>query len=97
MAVREVYFMSGEFGNDFITVQDDEGNELVLEHLDTAEIDGVLYMAFLPADMDEDDEEYGLVILQVIVEDNEEVLATIDDESVLNTVYECFIERLSDD
>jgi len=89
--------MSGEFGNDFITVQDEDGNELELEHLDTAEIDGALYMAFLPADMDEDDEDYGLIILKVIIEDNEEILATVDDENELNVVYERFIERLSDD
>ena len=89
--------MGSEFGNDFVTVTDDDGNKLELEHLDTTEIDGELYMAFLPANMDEDDEEYGLVILKVIVEDNEEILTTIDDEDVLNAVYEHFIDRLSDD
>jgi len=88
--------MSGEFGNDFISVMDDDGNELELEHLDTAEVDGELYMAFLPADMDEDDEDFGLIILKVIVEGDEEILATVDDESVLNTVFERFVERLSD-
>jgi len=90
-------FMGGEFGNDFITVTDDDGNELELEHLDTAEIGGELYMAFLPADMDEDDEDYGIVILKVAVEDNEEILTTVDDEDVLNDVYAYFIEHLSDD
>lgn len=89
--------MSGEYGNDFITITDDEGNEFELEHLDTAEIDGELYMAFLPADVDEDDENYGLVVLKVIVENNEEILASIDDESVKNAVYAHFVERLSDD
>jgi len=88
--------MSDAFGNDFITVTDDEGNEFELEHLDTAEIDGDCYMAFLPAEMDENDEDYGLVILKVIVEDNEEILVTIDDEDVLNAVYANFIKRLSD-
>lgn len=97
LAAREVGIMSSEFGNDFITVMDDDGNELELEHLDTTEIDGEIYMAFLPADMDDDDEDFGLVILKVIVENNEEILATIDDESELNSVYERFIERLSDD
>ena len=89
--------MGGEFGNDFITVTDDDGNELELEHLDTAEIDGEVYMAFLPADMDEDDEDYGIVILKVIVEDDEEILTTVDDEDVLNAVNAHFIEQLSDD
>ena len=89
--------MGSEYGNDFITVTDDEGNEIELEHLDTAEIDGELYMAFLPADIDEDDEDFGIVILKVIVENNEEVLTTIDDEDLLNNVYAYFIEHLSDD
>ena len=89
--------MGGEYGNDFVTITDDEGNEFELEHLDTAEIDGVIYMAFLPADMDEDDEDFGIVILKVAVENNEEILTTVDDENVLSTVYAHFIERLSDD
>ena len=89
--------MSNEFGNDFITVTDDEGNEFELEHLDTAEIDGEVYMAFLPADMDEDDEDFGMVILRSKVEDGEEVLTTVDDEGLLEIVYSHFIERLADE
>ena len=89
--------MSDDYGNDFITIIDDDGNEFELEHLDTAEIDGELYMAFIPADMDEDDEDFGLVILKVTSQDNEEVFTTIDDDNELNTAYAMFIERLSDD
>ena len=47
--------MSDEYGNDIITITDDEGNEFVLEHLHTLEYNGTFYMAFLPTDMDEDD------------------------------------------
>ena len=89
--------MDNEYGNDFVSVTDDDGNEYELEHLDTAEIDGEIYMAFVPANVDEDDENFGLVILKVIVEDGEEVLATVDDEDILNTIYERFIERLAED
>ena len=63
--------MSEEFGPDFITVTDEDGNEFELEHLDTLEYNGQTYMAFFPAvegkedgsveDVDLD-EEYGLVI-----------------------------------
>ncbi|MCL2151492.1 MAG: DUF1292 domain-containing protein [Oscillospiraceae bacterium] len=88
--------MDGGFGNDFITVQDDDGNELELEHLDSIEHGGEFYMAFLPADMDEDDEDYGIVILKVVVMDNEETLITVDDEDELSAVYTHFLERLSD-
>ena len=89
--------MSGGFGNDFITVTDDDGNELELEHLDTVEINGEIYMAFLPADVDEDDDDYGIVILKVVVENGEEILATVDDDDELNSIYGVFIERLADD
>jgi uncharacterized protein YrzB (UPF0473 family) len=89
--------MGDEYGSDYITVTDDEGNEFELEHLGTAEIDGEHYMAFLPADIDEDDEDFGIVILKVTVEDDEEILTTVDDEDLLNTVYARFIELLSDD
>jgi len=89
--------MSSDFGNDYITITDDEGCEFELEHLDTVEIAGRIYMAFLPADMDEDDENFGLIVLRVIVQDDEEVLATLDDDDELAMVYKCFIERLSDE
>ena len=88
--------MGNEYGHDYIVVTDDDGDEFELEHLDTAEIDGEIYMAFIPADMDEDDEDYGMIILKVIYEDNEEVLSSIDDEDILKAVYEVFIDRLGD-
>lgn len=95
--------MSEEFGPTFVTVTDDEGNEIELEHLDTLEVDGTTYMAFFPAqfadaeDEPVDDEEYGLIILKVILENGEELLSTIDDEDELQTVYEQFMEILFND
>ena len=41
--------MSEEFGPDFITVTDEDGNEFELEHVDTLEYNGQTYMAFFPA------------------------------------------------
>ena len=89
--------MSGDYGNDFITIVDDDGEEFELEHLDTAEINGELYMAFVPADMDEENEDFGLVILKVISQEDEDTLITVDDEDELNTAYATFVERLSED
>ena len=89
--------MSSEYGNDFVTISDDDGNDFVLEHLDTIEIDDTYYMAFLPTDIDEDDEDYGLVVLKVIEENGEDVLVSIDDDALLENIYERFIERLSDE
>ena len=38
--------MSEEFGPDFISVTDEDGNEFELEHVDTIEYNGQIYMAF---------------------------------------------------
>lgn len=89
--------MSEEYGNDFITITDDDGNEYELEHLHTLEYKGSFYMAFLPTDMSEDDENYGLIILKVIEEDGEEILGSVDDQDELEEVYELFAAVLFDD
>lgn len=90
--------MSEDYGSDFITVTDDEGNDFELEHLGTLERQGNTYMAFVPADMDEDDEDFGLILLRVMEDENgEQLLADIDDEAELNDVYEQFMEELFDD
>ena len=55
-------------------------------------------MAFVPADMDEDDEDFGLILLRVMEDENgDQLLADIDDEAELNDVYEQFMEELFDD
>lgn len=94
--------MSEEFGPDFITVTDEDGNEFELEHLDTIEYNGQTYMAFFPAVEDgeqdaEQDEEYGLIILKVVDVDGEEQLSTLDSEEELELVYQQFMETLFDE
>ena len=89
--------MSDDCGPDFITVTDEDGNDFELEHLGTLERQGVTYMAFVPADMDEDDEDFGLILLRAVEENGEQLLADIDDEDELNAVYEQFMEELFDD
>ena len=56
--------MSEDFGPNFITLTDEDGNEFELEYIDALEVDGQTYMAFFPAvEEDEaDEEDLGLVI-----------------------------------
>ena len=100
--------MSEEFGPDFITVTDEDGNDFELEHLDTLEYNNEVYMAFFPAvsedaqegepaDIDLDDEEYGLIIMKVVEEDGEELLSTLDSDEELDAVYDLFVESLFDE
>ena len=89
--------MSEEFGPDFITLTDEDGNDFELEYIDTIEYNGQVYMAFFPADTGEekeDDEEEGLIILKAVVVDGEEQLATLDSEEELEEVYGRFMELL---
>lgn len=92
--------MSEEFGPDFITITDEDGNEFELEHVDTIEYKGQVYMAFFPAntgESSENDEEAGLIILKVISENGEEQLSTLDTEEELEEVYDQFMETLFQD
>ena len=69
-----------------------------LEVLDTMDYNGGTFMAFLPADMEEDDPDYGIIILRsVIDEKGEEVFESIDDEDELDDAYQHFMKILFDD
>ena len=90
--------MSDEFGSDLVTIVDDEGNEFELEVIESMDYNGKSYMAFLPADMSEDDPDYGFILLRVVEDENgDEVFESIDDENELQDVYERFMVLLYDD
>ena len=89
--------MSEEYGADFITLTDDDGTETELEVLDTIDWNGNTYTAFLPADMDENDPDYGIIILKNVEDNGEEFFESIDDDEELNQVYEKFMIILFDD
>ena len=93
--------MQEDFGADFVTIIDEEtGEEIELEFVDALEYNGVIYRAFFPAveeGSNEDEEEYGLIILKAEMENGEELLATIDDDEELNTVYDKFMEQIFED
>ena len=90
--------MSEEYGPDIVTIVDDEGQEFELEVLDTMDYNGETYMAFLPANMDENDPDYGIIILRVTQDENgEELYESIDDDAQLQDVYEHFMVLLFDD
>ena len=91
--------MSEDFGPTFISVTDEDGQEIVLEFIDALEHNGQLYQAFFPAETedDEDNPDNGLVILKVIHEDGEDLLSTLDSDEELDAVYDLFMENLFDD
>ena len=48
--------MSEDFGPTFLTVTDEDGQELVLEFLDAVEYNGQIYQAFFPAETEDEEE-----------------------------------------
>lgn len=93
--------MQDEFGPNFITLTDEDGNDIELEYVDALELDGQTYMAFFPTAEDDADEaaaeEFGLVILKTVMENGEELLSTLDSDEELNRVYDLFMEQILSD
>lgn len=92
--------MSEEYGADYISLTDEDGNEFELEILDTIEFEGSSYTVFLPADIDSmspDDPDYGFVILKCVEEGGEELYGSVDDEAELERVYEFYMDMVEED
>ena len=93
--------MSEDFGPNFITLTDEDGNDIELEYVDAIEVDAQTHMAFFPTVDDEADEaaaeDFGLVILKSVTENGEELLSTLDSDEELDKVYDLFMEQLMAD
>ena len=92
--------MSEEYGPNFVTLTDDEGNDIELEYIDALEHNGTTYMAFFPVVEDgaeENEDEYGLILLKSERVDGEEMLANITDEAELDEIYDLFMQQMMED
>ncbi len=76
-----------------LTLTDENGNDQNFEYLDVIEYQGKEYLILMPAD----EEETNIVILEIepVDEENENYLS-IEDENLLNTVYDLFKEKYKD-
>jgi len=90
----------GEELDNIVVLNDEDGNEVKFEFLDVVDLEDEEYVVLLPvAEEGEDDGE--VVILKV--EDNddeeseEESYVSVDDEEILNKVFEIFKEKFKDD
>ena len=87
--------MDKEFGNDFITLIDEDGNEVEFELVDSVEHDDNLYTAFIEADADVT-KPVELTILKVVLQDDEEMLVSLDDEEEYSAMYKIFEQRMEE-
>ena len=79
-----------------ITLTDDDGNEVDFLLLDVVEYDEKDYLVLLPLE-DEEDEEDNVLILQAVRNGEEETYVGIEDENVLNAVFDLFTAQLEAD
>ena len=87
--------MSEDFGNNFVVLTDEEGVEMEFEHIDTMDMNGETYMAFIPAEITAEDEA-EVVVLKVSEENGEEMLVSIEDEVELVNAYNAFMGRMEE-
>jgi len=86
-----------EYGNDFVVLTDEEGNEQEFEHISTLEHNGKTYCAFIPAEMSLA-EEAEVVILRLENEGtDDEVLVSIDDDAEAEKMFNLFLEQMEEE
>ncbi len=87
--------------DNLVILNDEDGNEVKFEFLDVVELDDEEYVVLLPVTEEGEEEEGEVVILKI--EDNddenaeEESYVSIEDEEILNKVFEIFKEKFKDD
>jgi uncharacterized protein YrzB (UPF0473 family) len=91
----------GEELDNIVILNDEEGNEVKFEFLDLVELDDEEYVVLLPVTEEGEEEEGEVVILKVEDTDDEdseeESYVSIEDEEILNKVFEIFKEKFKDD
>ena len=91
----------GEDLDNIIILNDEDGNEVKFEFLDLVELDEEEYVVLLPVTEEGEEEEGEVVILKVEDTDDEEAeeesYVSVEDEEILNKVFEIFKEKFKDD
>lgn len=90
-----------EYGNDIVTLTDDDGKSYSFEILDAIETDTGRYLAMVPyfSDPQEKLDDSGDLVLVKVQEDEngDEYLEDIADDDEYETIADLFIDRLQDD
>lgn len=89
--------MQEEYTN-VITLTDSDGSDVDFEVLDIVPYNEHEYVVMLPVDDESDSPEAVILELLEAEEDNEEdMLQGVDDEEILNAVFNLFMEKNADE
>ena len=92
--------MENEELDNIIILNDENGNEVKFEFLDLVELDEEEYVVLLPVSEDGEEDEGEVVILKLEDTDEdseEESYVGVEDEEILNRVFEIFKEKFKDE
>ncbi len=83
--------------DNIIVLNDENGEEVPFEFLDLIEYDGEEYVVLLPVEEDEEADEVVILKLEDTENEEEESYVSVDDEEILNTIFEMFKEKFKDE
>ena len=83
--------------DNIIVLNYEEGNETEFEFLDLIEYEGEEYVVLLPVEEADDAGEVVILKLEDTESEDEESYVSVDDEDILNKVFEIFKEKFKDD
>ena len=84
--------------DNIVVLNDEDGNEVEFEFLDLIEYEGEEYVVLLPTDEDEEDSGEVLILkLEDTGSEDEESYVSVEDDEVLNKVFEIFKEKFKDE
>ena len=87
----------GEELDNIIVLNDENGNEIEFEFLDLIEYEGEEYVVLLPNDEEDDAGEVVILKLEDTDSEEEESYVSVDDEEVLQNVFDIFKEKFKDE
>ena len=91
----EMNEMDEELDN-IITLTNEDGEEVDFEFLDLIEYDSREFVVLMPTEDDDDEGQVVILEVQPIEDSDEETYASVDDEELLNKLFEIFKEKFAD-
>ncbi len=88
-----------EYGDDIISISDEDGNDFELLILDEADMNGVHYLALTESQDPDEEENLEVIILKSVLDEatGEEMLSTVDSDEELEAIYQIFEDRMFSD
>lgn len=89
--------MTDQYGSDFLSITDEDGQEYELEVLSTLEYNGNTYLAVIPVEESQQELQLEVSILKSVEEDGEPLLCAVEEEEELQAVYDLLMDSLYED